>query len=496
MSTAHDQGPALPALLHRVHLVGIGGAGMSGIARILLSRGAEVSGSDIHDSRALTALRAAGAQVTVGHAAENLDQLSDTPTVVVTSFAAIPQDNPELTAAKDRNIPVLRRSDVLATLLEGHRALLIAGTHGKTTTTSMAVVSLQAAGLDPSFAIGGQLNESGTNARHGSGDIFVAEGDESDGSLLKYTPQIAVVTNVEPDHLDHFGSEEAYRAVFEKFLGNITPDGALIICVDDPGAVELARTAVEQGIEVRGYGTSAACSTAGVPIAAELTRITATATGSEVDVTLYDASAQHADPRRVSFRLNLPGEHMALNATAAFVAGLYLGADEAALLGGLQEFTGVRRRYEFRGSVAGIDVYDDYAHHPTEVRAVLTAARAKATARQAEGRGSGRVVVAFQPHLYSRTKTFASQFAEALSLADEVIVLDVYGAREEPLPGVSGALIAEQITSGVQYEPDFSQVASRVAAVSQPGDLVLTMGAGNVTMLADPIVAALRKAHE
>jgi UDP-N-acetylmuramate--alanine ligase len=253
--------------LQRVHMVGIGGAGMSGIARILLDRGVAVSGSDMKESRVVLALRAAGAVIGVGHRAENLDLAGGAPDAVVTSFAAIPKDNPELVAARDRGIPVLRRSDMLALLMADSRAVLFAGTHGKTSTTSMAVVGLQAAGLDPSFAIGGQLNRAGTNAHNGTGDVFVAEADESDGSFLTYSPTVAVVTNIEADHLDYYGTEAAYHAVFGEFAGRIGEGGALVACAEDDGvggAAELAERAaagelpLADGVRVFGYGSEAA----------------------------------------------------------------------------------------------------------------------------------------------------------------------------------------------------------------------------------------------
>ncbi|MGB6041204.1 MAG: Mur ligase domain-containing protein, partial [Gordonia sp. (in: high G+C Gram-positive bacteria)] len=262
----------LPAELQRVHMVGIGGAGMSGLARILLARGGDVSGSDAKDSRSVLALRTRGAQVRVGHAPEALDLLEGGPTVVVTTRAAVPDDNPELVEARRRGIPVIYRPEVLALLMQGHRTVLITGTHGKTSTTSMTVVALQHCGADPSFAIGGELNESGTNAHHGSGDVFVAEADESDGSLLQYTPDIVVITNIEADHLDFFGSEAAYVEVFDNFTELIKPGGTLILCLDDPGAAALGARAVEavtaRGVTVLGYGSDDHLTVPGIPMVA------------------------------------------------------------------------------------------------------------------------------------------------------------------------------------------------------------------------------------
>ena len=473
-----------PIDLSRVHMIGIGGSGMSGLARILLSRGMEVSGSDVKDSTPVEVLRTMGAKVSVTHKAENLDLLGQKPTVVVTSFAAIPQDNPELVAAREADIPVIRRSDLLAELMQDRTQVLLAGTHGKTSTTSMVVSALQAAGKDPSFAIGGQLNRAGTNAHHGKDDIFVAEADESDASLLRYDPDIAVITNIEPDHLDYFGSAEAYFQVFDDFAERIKPNGTLIVCVEDEHAAELGRRAVESGVQVVGYGSSKALAqypdiSAGAEILNEEVGRETTA------VTVKLPSGE------VSYDLQIPGHHMVLNSAAALIAGELAGAKAQALAEGLSDFTGVRRRFEYRGTAGdNIRVYDDYAHHPTEVAAVLGAAREKVTA---EGLG-GRVVVCFQPHLFSRTIEFANEFAKALSLADAVVLLDIFGAREQPVEGVSSRIISDKIADDVDvtYEPDFSAARQTVAEMTNSNDLVLTMGAGSVTLQAAEILEEIQ----
>jgi len=455
--------------LERVHLVGIGGAGMSGIARILLDRGMAVSGSDAKESPTLMTLRAQGARVAVGQDAANLDLLDGSPTAVVVS-SAIKAENPELVEARSRGLTVLHRSEALAALMEGHRVACVAGTHGKTSTTSMLTVALQHCRLDPSFAIGGDLNESGANAHHGAGGIFVAEADESDGSFLAFSPSVAVVTNVEADHLDHHGTVEAYNAVFESFVDRLVPGGVLVACVDDPGSAALALLAESRGVRVRRYGRAAA-------------DVTMTsyepADGGGLASILLDGSP-------VEVRVAVPGEHMALNALGALVAGLELGAPLDGLLEGIASFGGVRRRFEFKGRAGGVRVYDDYAHHPTEVAAQLQAARPTAQ--------GGKLIVIFQPHLYSRTRMFATEFGKALGLADEVVVLDVYGAREQPEPGVTGRIIAEAVplpASSVRFEPSFEKVPALVADLATEGDLVLTMGAGDVTMLGAELIAAL-----
>ncbi|GAA1335804.1 UDP-N-acetylmuramate--L-alanine ligase [Catellatospora bangladeshensis] len=459
-------------MLDRVHLVGIGGAGMSGIARILLARGAQVSGSDAKDSRTVLALRAQGAAVAVGHDGAHLDQLDGGPTAVVVS-TAIREDNPELVAARDRGVVVLRRAEALAALMLDHRVACVAGTHGKTSTTSMLTVALQHCRMDPSFAIGGDLNESGANAHQGTGGVFVAEADESDGSFLYFAPSVAVVTNVEADHLDHHGTVEAYTAVFDSFLERIDPDGVLVVCADDPGAAALARRAAARGLRVRPYGR-----TASGPGAARL-----------VDYRPHEGgglAVVEVDGEAVPVRVAVPGEHMAANAVATLVAALELGARRDCVLEGLAAFGGVRRRFEFKGRAAGVRVYDDYAHHPTEVSAQLAAARPVAD--------GGRLVVVFQPHLYSRTRLFADEFGAALGLADEVVVLDVYGAREDPEPGVTGALVAGRVPleeGRVHYEPSFDRVPALVAGLVGDGDVVVTMGAGDVTMLGPEIIGEL-----
>ena len=458
------------ALADRVHLIGIGGAGMSGIARILLARGAVVSGSDAKDSRAVLALRALGARVEVGHDPAHLPAA---PATVVVS-TAIRTTNPELTAARERGLDVVHRAQALAALTAGRRLAAVTGTAGKTSTTSMLTVALQHSGLDPSFAIGGDLATSGSGAHEGSGDIFVAEADESDASFLAFAPEVAVVTNVEADHLDHYGSAEAYVAAFAAFLDRIVPGGVLVACADDPGAAALADTAGTRGIRVRRYGRAEHAD-------ARLVDFRPDGTGARI--VLRHAGTEH----RV--RLAVPGEHMALNALGALLAGVELGADVETLLTGLAAFDGVRRRFEFRGRAGGVAVYDDYAHHPSKVAAQLRAARDVAGSH-------ARVVVAFQPHLYSRTRQFAEAFGAALGLADEVVVLEVYGAREDPEPGVSGALVAEAVTlppDRVHYVPRWAEVPAVVAGVARAGDLVITMGAGDVTVLGPEILLELER---
>jgi len=463
--------PSGPAPLGRVHFIGIGGAGMSGIARILLARGAQVSGSDAKDSRGLAALRALGAQVHVGH---DPDWVDTADTVVVSS--AIRADNPELIEARRRELLVLPRAAALAAVMAGRRGIAIAGTAGKTTTTSMLTVGLQHCGLDPSFAIGGDLNEPGSNAHHGGGDLFVAEADESDGSFLLLSPFAAVVTNVEADHLDHYGTAAAVEEAFAEFVARVSTDGFVVTCADDVGARRVAAAATAAGRRVVSYGWAddAAVRVDGLRLEGERARFEVIAIGRRLG----------------TVQLVVPGRHNASNAVAALTAGLELGAPFAELAAGLAGFTGARRRFETKGWVGGIRVVDDYAHHPTKIRAVLTAAR------QVVG-GDGRVVAVFQPHRYTRTAGFATALGAALALADVVVVMEVYAAGEDPIPGVTGALVAGAVplaADAVHYEPSWSAVPGRVAGLVRPGDLVLTLGAGDVTMIGPEILDVLRPA--
>jgi UDP-N-acetylmuramate--alanine ligase len=468
-------------LADRVHLIGIGGAGMSGIARILLARGAEVSGSDAKQSRAVLALQALGARIAVGH---DPAALPAAPATVVISSAIRPA-NPELVAARERGLPVVHRAQALAALTAGRRLAAVTGTAGKTSTTSMLTVALQHCGLDPSFAIGGDLASSGSGAHEGSGDIFVVEADESDASFLAFSPRVAVVTNVEADHLDHYGNAEAYVAAFAEFVDRIVPGGALVTCADDPGAARLGALAESRGVRVLRYGRTPDAD-------AVLADFRPDGAGARIALRLRGGpergGLERGGPEHL-LRLAVPGEHMALNALGALLAGVELGADAAALLAGLAAFDGVRRRFEFRGRAAGVAVYDDYAHHPSKVAAQLRAARDVLA-------GRGRLVVAFQPHLYSRTRDFAGAFGAALGLADEVVVLEVYGAREDPEPGVSGALVADAVplpAERVRFVPRWADVPAVVAGVARSGDLVITMGAGDVTVLAPEILLELER---
>nr|WSW66101.1 UDP-N-acetylmuramate--L-alanine ligase [Streptomyces sp. NBC_00995] len=456
--------PGIPAAMERPHFIGIGGAGMSGIAKILARRGAEVAGSDSKESATAEALRALGATVHIGHAAGHL---ADDATCVVVS-SAIRADNPELVRAGELSIPVVHRSDALASLMQGLRSIAVAGTHGKTTTTSMLAVALTELGLDPSYAIGGDLAGPGTNATHGEGPIFVAEADESDRSFQKYDPEVAIVLNVELDHHANYASMEEIYDSFETFAGKIVPDGTLVISADQSGAVELTRRVRDlSALKVVTYGES---ETADVRVH----KITPRGLTSEVTVVL--------NGKYLTFTVSVPGRHYALNAVAALAAGVALGIPAHNLASALGKYTGVKRRLQLKGEAAGVQVIDSYAHHPTEMTADLEAMR---------GATDARILVVFQPHLFSRTQELGTEMGQALALADASVVLDIYPAREDPVPGITSALIIEAAKAAgadVTAAHDTATVPEVIAGMAKPGDLVLTMGAGDVTDLGPQIL--------
>ena len=480
--------------LGRVHFVGIGGAGMSGIARIMLARGTQVSGSDSAASAALDELAALGARVHTGHAA---GQLGDADTVVVSS--AIRESNPELAEARRRGLRVLHRAAALAALMSGRRVIAVTGTHGKTTTTSMITTVLLETGAGPAYAIGGVLAATGAGAADGAGEYFVAEADESDGSFLMYAPDVAVVTNVEADHLDNYGTERAYRASFRAFVGKVNPGGLLVTSADDPGTTELAGHARDLGLRVVTFGESADADylvadvrTSGM--AASLTVRCRRHPAAAETTCAVDAGKRpsNAHDNAIDLHIGVPGQHNALNAAAAFAVAVELGIEPARAASALASYRGAARRLEPKGEAGGVRVLDSYAHHPTELAADLRAAREIVGVRGTSG--TGRVIAVFQPHLYSRTRIFAAAFGAALGLADEAVVLDVYAAREDPEPGVTGRLVADAVPGGAHYVADFADVPKVVAALAAPGDLVLTMGAGDITRMGPLLLAHIAEA--
>ncbi|MFD9192566.1 UDP-N-acetylmuramate--L-alanine ligase [Streptomyces phaeochromogenes] len=460
--------PGLPTAMDRPHFIGIGGAGMSGIAKILAQRGAKVAGSDAKESATAEALRALGATVHIGHAAGHL---ADDATCVVVS-SAIRADNPELARAAELGIPVVHRSDALARLMDGLRPIAVAGTHGKTTTTSMLAVSLSTLGLNPSYAIGGDLDAPGSNALHGEGEIFVAEADESDRSFHKYAPEVAIVLNVELDHHANYASMDEIYESFETFADKIVPGGTLVITADHEGARELTRR-LSDDVKVVTYGESED---------ADVRVLSVVAQGLKSEVTV------ELDGSPLTFAVSVPGRHYAHNAVAALAAGAALGIPAAELAPAIASYTGVKRRLQLKGEAAGVQVIDSYAHHPTEMTADLEAMRAAA--------GDARILVVFQPHLFSRTQELGKEMGESLALADASVVLDIYPAREDPIPGVTSELIIEAArAAGADVTPasDKADVPAVVAGMAKPGDLVLTMGAGDVTDLGPEILTRLSK---
>ncbi|RDS67136.1 UDP-N-acetylmuramate--L-alanine ligase [Streptomyces sp. M7] len=461
--------PGLPPAMDRPHFIGIGGAGMSGIAKILAQRGAAVAGSDAKESATAEALRALGVTVHIGHAAGHL--ADDASCVVVSS--AIRKDNPELARAAELGVPVVHRSDALAALMEGLRPIAVAGTHGKTTTTSMLAVSLGELGLRPSYAIGGDLDAPGSNALHGDGDIFVAEADESDRSFHKYAPDVAIVLNVELDHHANYASMEEIYDSFVTFADRITEGGTLVISADQDGARELTRRVAGRGPRVVTYGEAQD---------ADVRVLSVEPQGLKSEVTVL------LDGQELTFTVSVPGRHYALNAVAALAAGAALGVPAAELAPAIAAYTGVKRRLQLKGEAAGTQVIDSYAHHPTEMTADLQAMRSAA--------GDGRIVVVYQPHLFSRTQELGKEMGEALALADASLVLDIYPAREDPIPGITSELVVDAArAAGADVTPvhDKSEVPSLVAGMTKPGDLVLTMGAGDVTDLGPLILDRLSK---
>lgn len=449
----------------RVHFIGIGGSGMSGIAKVMCARGALVSGSDIQESGTLEALRTIGIKVFLGHAPENVAAAD-----LVVHSSAITTDNPELAAALNSGKKVLGRAEALSALLVDKKSVAIAGTHGKTTTTSMLTVALQSCGLDPSFAIGASIRNSGTNAHHGSGEIFVVEADESDGSFTSYKPFGAIITNIELDHVDNFKDLSSIDEIFADFVATIS--STLVTCSDDPGVRRMLESLKNKKneLEIITYGTE------GDPDLLV----------DRIFLGSRESKARLVYHGRVwgELELAIPGRHNLLNAAAAISMGEKLGAPIPSLLAGLAKFTGARRRFEVRGTANGITVIDDYGHHPTEIRATIETARNYV--------GNGRVLVIFQPHRFSRTRAFAAEFAEELAKADHTYLLEVYSAGESPIAGISSLSIASKMSKQlVTYEPSMPEVISKVIHDANPGDLILTLGAGDVSSLAPLIVENL-----
>ena len=446
----------------RIHMIGIGGAGMSGIAEVLHGQGHRITGSDLKESPYTRRLREAGVGVHIGHAP---GQVGDAEQVVIST--AIPPTNPELLEARRRSIPVVPRAAALARILEGGRSVAVAGTHGKTTTTSMTTHALRALGEKPTALIGGELNDIGSNVVSGDADLFVAEADESDRSLLYLKPQAAVVTNVEFDHPDFYASLDDVLDTFSRFVASLPPDGHLVTCADDPNCRKLAALAP---CPVTTYGLR------GGDLRAE--------------VLSPNSYALFVEDRELGVvELGVAGRHNVSNSLAAAGVARWLGHDAYRAAGSLRDFGGVRRRFQLKGERGGVRIVDDYAHHPTELAATLEAARATLAP-------GGRVVAVFQPHRYSRTRALYREFGEALTAADAVLVTDVYGAGEMPQPGINGKLIVDAVCEtperpDVYYVPNQYEIPGVLRAVAERGDTVLTMGAGDISRAGDELLESL-----
>ncbi|HVB64002.1 MAG TPA: UDP-N-acetylmuramate--L-alanine ligase [Nitrolancea sp.] len=454
--------PSPPAVLH---FVGIGGVGMSGLARMLVRRGYVVTGSDIAYSPVVAALLREGLPVAVGHAATNL---GDADLVIVT--AAAPPDNPELVAARDRGIPIVKRAAVLGMLAASRTCIAVAGTHGKSTTSGMLAFALDKAGLAPSFSIGAEIPQLGTNARSGDGSLFVAEADEYDRSFLWLKPDVAIITNIEHDHPDVFPTLEDVEEAFDQFVMGIKPGGTLVLSADDPGCRTLLRRLESLPANVVTYGIS---DSADWQIERVAGRDHFRMPGNSV----------------IRTRLRMPGLHNRANAAACLAAAAAVGVDTSELLLGLEQFEGVGRRFELKDVVGEITIVEDYAHHPTEIRATIVAARERFPA--------AKIIIVFQPHTYSRTLALLSDFASALSLADEVVLAPIYAARESDSLGVTSEAIAELIGNvPVSVGATLDDVTERAVAAAGPGDLILVAGAGDVWKVSLKASAVLRQRTE
>lgn len=448
---------AAPEQLRSLHFIGIGGAGMSGIALVLHKRGCRVTGSDLKPSRYVNLLEEEGLPVAIGHRASNIEQ----PDVVVIS-SAVPSHNVELQEARGRGIPVVKRAQALAWVMRSGRGVAVCGTHGKTTTTSMISRAMVDAGLEPTFLVGGELNDLGSNARHGTGEYVVCEADESDGSLLLLDPEVAVLTNLELDHHSNYLHVEDVERIFAEFLRRLPAKGLLVYCAEDP---RVAKLAGQVSCRTCSYGIAGA----GEPAAYEARAVVAKHPGASFEV-------WQRGRKVTALTLSVPGRHNVQNALAGFATLSELGLKAEQIVPALNTFSGAVRRFQFKGQRDGVTVVDDYAHHPTELLATLRAAR--------DGEWA-RVIAVFQPHLYSRTEFLHAEFAEALLEADIAVVTEVYGAREDPMPGVSGKLIVDSMlglakNKPVAYLPRLGSIVEYLRRAAIPGDLVLTLGAGDV----------------
>lgn len=454
-----DYSVKVPNNLGKVHFIGIGGSGMSGIARILIGLGHRVTGSDVRSSPNIVALEKLGAKIRIGHDEANV---ADADTVIVTS--ALWPNNPEYLLASKNQIPIIHRSQALAHLASKKRLVSVAGAHGKTTSTGMVITALLGLGQDPSFVNGGVISSIGASSSSGKGELFVIEADESDGSFLHYDTSVALITNVDPDHLDHYGSIEAFHQVFADFANKSKE--LVVINSDDAGSVAVAKLVSKPMIT---FGESASSDV----------RVSDIVDSAQVSFSLSFKN------QTITSTLRIAGRHNAINAAGAVATLIGLGFDFEKALVEVSKFSGTERRFELHGERRGVKVYDDFAHHPTEVAAALSGARAVV--------GSGKLITVFQPHLYSRTRLFAKEFAQALAASDQVVLLDIYAAREDPEPGVTGELIlnAFEDQQKIHYVKNWSDAPKGASDLAGPGDFIVTMGCGDVYKMVPEILEAL-----
>jgi UDP-N-acetylmuramate--alanine ligase len=455
--------------LGSVHLIGIGGVGMGGLARLLLTRGVPVSGSELREWPALVALRALGGTIHMTHVESNLDGVD---TVVYST--AIPQDHLELVEARRRGLRVMHRSEALAAAMTNRSTIAVAGTHGKTTTTSIMTVILQHAGQDPSFVIGGEISEAGSNGHHGTGPYFVAEADESDKSFLIYRPHVAIITNIEGDHLNNWIDLDGLKAGFLQFAELTDADGFVVTCIDDPGVQDLIAALRAGGRTVFTYGESEGADL-------RISDVVSSVQGVRYRATLDGVALGE-------IKLALPGRHMGLNSAAAVLTAVKLGIPLTSITEALAAFPGVRRRFERKGMAGGVRVYDEYAYHPTSVKAALHTLR--------EVAGDGRLIVVFQPYRVYRTRDLQAELAEGLAIADEVIVMEVFGPGEVRGPGEGGVALTAAVDLPAEHKvfvPSWEEVPAEVVRRSRPGDVVVTMGAPPISMLGDELLDALAR---
>jgi UDP-N-acetylmuramate--alanine ligase len=449
----------VPSDLGNVHFIGIGGSGMSGIARILIGMGHQVTGSDVRTSPNIIALEALGVKIAIGHDEANL---GNADTVIVTS--ALWPTNPEYLLAKKNGIPIIHRSQALAHLASKKRLVSVAGAHGKTTSTGMIITALLGFDQDPSFVNGGVMSSIGASSSSGKGELFVIEADESDGSFLHYDTSVALITNVDPDHLDHYGSIEAFHQVFADFANKSKE--LVVINADDIGSVAVSKLIAKPTIS---FGEAASADV----LVSEIVE------NAQVSFSLSYKN------EKLTATLTVAGRHNAINAAGAVATLIGLGFGFEQSLVQVAKFAGTERRFELHGERRGVKVYDDFAHHPTEVSAALNGARAVV--------GSGKIVTVFQPHLYSRTRLFAKEFAQALEASDEVVLLDIYAAREDPEPGVTGELIlnASSNPEKIHYVNNWSEASTVAAKLAGSGDFIVTMGCGDVYKMVPEILESL-----